>query len=96
VQKFSSKIRTYDANATLKNLREIAEEIRENELERALRKMVGISEREKGILDILTRRIVNKLLYEPTARLKEHAGKGDGETYDAVIRELFAIDQGGK
>lgn len=96
VQNFSSKIRTHDANATLKNLRELAEQIRETELERALRKMGRISEREKIMLDILTRRIVNKLLYEPTARLKEHAGKGEGETYDAVIRELFAIDQGGK
>jgi glutamyl-tRNA reductase len=89
---FLARIRSFSANDTLKDLRRLAEEIRENELERALRRMGHVSEREGEILDILTKRIVNKLLYEPTARLKEHAGNGNGDTYEAVIRELFAIN----
>ena len=90
---FYARIRSYDANDTLKDLRRLAEEIREKELSRALRRLGDISDREKEIVDILTRRIINKLLYEPTARLKEHASNGDGETYEAVIRDLFAIGQ---
>jgi len=90
-EKFYAHIRSYDAVDTLKQLREIAERIREEELTRALRRMHSISERDRGIVDLLTRRIINKILYEPTARLKEHASNSDGELYEAAIRELFAI-----
>jgi len=90
---FLARIRSFDANNTLKDLRRLAEKIREKELERALRRMGRVSAREEEILDVLTQRIVNKLLYEPTARLKEHARNGDGNTYEAVIRDLFAINQ---
>lgn len=93
VDDWYAHIRAYDANDTLKDLRKLAEEIRERELSRALRKLGIVSEREKAIVDLLTRRIVNKLLYEPTARLKEHTGHGDGETYEQAIRELFGIEQ---
>jgi glutamyl-tRNA reductase len=90
-ESFFAHLRAYNMNDTLKDLRRMAEGIRENELSRALRRLGQVSDREKEILEVLTRRIVNKLLYEPTARLKEHAGNGDGETYESVVRELFAI-----
>jgi glutamyl-tRNA reductase len=87
------RIKAFEANDTLKDLRKVAEEIREKELSRALRKLGKITDNEKAIVDLLTRRIVNKLLYEPTARLKEHVGRGDGEVFDEAIRELFGINQ---
>jgi glutamyl-tRNA reductase len=90
-ENFCARLRAYEAVDTLKDLRKVAESIREKELTRALRRLGSVSEREKEIVDLLTRRIVNKLLYEPTARLKEHASNGDGETYETVLRELFAI-----
>jgi glutamyl-tRNA reductase len=93
VQNSYARIKAYDANDTLKNLRKIAEEVRERELSRALRRLGQVTDREKAVVDLLTRRIVNKLLYEPTARLKEHMGRGDGEIYDEAIRELFGIGQ---
>jgi len=91
VESFDTHMRAYDANDTLRDLRRIADDIREKELSRALRKLGDIPNREKTIVELLTRRIVNKLLYEPTVRLKEHASNGDGETFQAVIRELFGI-----
>ena len=60
-------------------------------LKSTLRKLGDIPSREKTIVDLLTRRIVNKLLYEPTVRLKEHASNGDSEDFEAMIRELFSI-----
>ncbi len=93
VRGFFAHLREYDANDTVKDLMKIAEQIREEELSRALRKMGQVTTREREIVDILTKRLVNKLLYQPTATLKEHASDGDGETYEAVVRELFAIDR---
>jgi glutamyl-tRNA reductase len=90
-EKSYAYIRAHDANDTLRDLMTLAEEIREKELSRALNKIGKVSEREKKVLDLLTRRIINKLLYEPTTRLKEHMGNGDGEAYEAMLRELFAI-----
>ncbi|HXZ90291.1 MAG TPA: glutamyl-tRNA reductase, partial [Candidatus Dormibacteraeota bacterium] len=88
---FYGHLRAYDANDLLKDLMNVAEDIREKELSRALKKLGDVPGREKTILDLLTRRIVNKLLYEPTLRLKAHATNGDGENYETVIRELFNI-----
>jgi glutamyl-tRNA reductase len=90
-QNFYGHMRANDANDLLKDMRKVAEGIREEELSRALRKLGNVPNREKIILDLLTRRIVNKLLYEPTVRLKAHATNGDGENYETVIRELFDI-----
>ena len=90
-QNFHAHMRANDANDLLRDLRKVAEEIRETELSRALRKLGNVPNREKIILDLLTRRIVNKLLYEPTVRLKAHATNGDGENYENLIRELFDI-----
>ncbi len=92
-EKFYARMRAYNAADTLKDLRRVAEDIREKELSRALRRLGNVPAREKEIVDLLTQRIVNKLLFEPTTRLKEHASNGDSETYEAVIRELFAISR---
>jgi glutamyl-tRNA reductase len=91
VERFYARLRSYQVNDTLKELRRKAEEIRAHELSRALNRMDNISIHEKEMVDLLTRRIVNKLLYAPTTRLKEHASNGDGKAFDALVRELFAI-----
>jgi len=92
VSRFFTKLRSRRAGDTLKELHQLAEEIRQTELSRAFNRMDKISSRQKEMIDVLTKRIVNKLLYEPTRRLKKRAGNGD-EAFDLVIRELFAISQ---
>lgn len=88
-----SRIRANEATETLRELRKAAEKIRKSELSRALRKLGDLSERDRKIVDLLSKRIVNKLLYQPTEKLKEHASNGDGELFEQVLRELFAIEQ---
>jgi len=88
-----SRVRANEATETLRELRKAAEGIRKDELSRALRKLGELSERDRKIVDLLSKRIVNKLLYQPTEKLKEHASNGDGELFEQVLRELFAIEQ---
>jgi glutamyl-tRNA reductase len=64
-----------------------------NDLSKALLLRHNTSERDKQIMDRLTRLIINKLLHEPNTRIKEHVSKGDGESYEAVMREVFAMGQ---
>ena len=68
-----------------------AERIRTAELERALRGLENLDEPTRQRIEHLSRTLVNKLLHGPSARLRT-AGAGDVDTWERVIRELFALD----
>ena len=61
------------ADPAISALRARAEEIRRAELDRAADGWEGLSAADRARLDALTRRIVNKLLHEPTVALREAA-----------------------
>jgi glutamyl-tRNA reductase len=73
--------------------RQQAEAIRQRELERTLRFLGDDLDPETLIhVHALSRSLVNKLLHEPTLRLREQAGSGQAATYEAAIRDLFDLD----
>lgn len=80
---------------TIKALRERAERIKEEEVERAMRRLGG-GERERKIISSLGASIVHRLLHPPTVNLKAQAAEGrdlDGaEQYARVLRELFDLE----
>lgn len=76
------------AGATIRELRERADEFRVAELERSLRKLPDLTERERELVDILTKSIVNKLLHQPTMALRD---PDLGATNAAAVRRLFAM-----
>ena len=81
---------------TVAALRQRAEQIRRAELQKALGRMGDLSERQRATLEALTSAIVNKLLHQPTTRLKAQCdGQSDGRSADYVraVRELFALDE---
>ena len=78
------------------NFRQRAESIRQSELERMVPRLNGLSEHDLDVIDLLTHRIVNRLLHEPTVRLKRYAGhNGDGKLYAEALADLFALDEAG-
>ncbi len=84
--------RALDVVPTIVELRRRAEAIRQAEVEQALRRLNGLSDREREIIEMLSKRIVNKLLHEPTVRLKQHANGHSGFYYTEAMRELFGLD----
>ncbi|MEI7999752.1 MAG: glutamyl-tRNA reductase [Actinomycetes bacterium] len=70
-------------------LRERAEAIRTAEIERRRAAIDDPAVRE--IVESITRGLVNKLLHEPTVRLRDAAGSSLGETYADTLAELFAL-----
>jgi glutamyl-tRNA reductase len=75
------------------DLRRRAERIRHRALERALRDE-PIDATVRARMEHLSRVIVNKLLHEPTSRLRAAGGSAPNRDYERVIRELFALDDG--
>lgn len=71
-------------------LRQRVEEIRVGELDR-LAGEVSDDPALRATLDTVTRGIVNKLLHEPTVRLKDAAGTARGDLYADALVELFAL-----
>ena len=72
-------------------MRERVEQVRAAELERHARKLGGLSAAQRDAVDALTRSLVNKLLHEPSVRLKEDAGTPRGERNAAAVRDLFGL-----
>jgi len=84
--------RALDAAPTIADLRARAEALKTQELDKALHRLGDLSDREQQIVRILAHRLVNKLLHEPTVRLKHHAAQGDGYLYTGLVRELFGLE----
>jgi glutamyl-tRNA reductase len=74
------------------SLRARAEEIRMRELARAGRRLADLSPDERRAVEAVTVQIVNKLLHDPTVRLKEAAAGADGAAYADAVRHLFGLD----
>ena len=72
-------------------LRARAEEIRQRELARALAGLPDADASVRGQLEWLSVSLVNKLLDEPTRRLRAEATHGQAAPYADVTRELFGL-----
>ena len=73
------------------SLRDRAEAVRQSELLRFRTKLGALDEETRNAVDALTHGIINKLLHEPTVRLKEAAGTARGELYSDALSSLFDI-----
>jgi glutamyl-tRNA reductase len=79
-----------EVGPTIKELREKFEQVRQEELERNRSRF---SDAEFAAVDDMTRKIVNRLLHNPTVMLKEpRSTKDDMQSRIELIRSLFALD----
>jgi glutamyl-tRNA reductase len=75
------------------SLRDHVEEFRESELERASARLDALDPAAREVVEQITRGFVNKLLHEPTVRLKDASGSAHGELNADAIAALFALDE---
>ncbi len=79
-----------DSVPTIIALREKAEEIKKEELDKLLSKFPGLGEKEKKAIEYMAAAITNKLIHPPTAALKEDFE--DKDIMVATIKRLYGID----
>ena len=84
------------AAPAIKDLRDYFEEIRNEEVEKNKNKF---SSEDQEKLDIVTKRIINKILHHPTIELRkadDQSSATDAATKIGIIRDLFGIIPGKK
>ena len=84
--------RWYEARTVvplIRRLRAHAEVVRLQELAKAMRGLERLAPDERQKIDVLSQRIVNKILHGPTVRLRDAGAAEDGDTVLAAARYLF-------
>ncbi|MCG2709396.1 MAG: glutamyl-tRNA reductase [Thermodesulfovibrionales bacterium] len=80
-----------DAVPTIVALRDRADAIKKEEIEKLLNKLPRLEEKEKEAVEYMANAIINKLIHPPTAALKEDSE--DRDVLIAVIRKLYGLDE---
>jgi len=91
VDKFWQWFEKLDVAPTVTELREYAESIRADEVERTLAKLSGLDEGDRERIEQMTRAIINKLLHHPTVALKQKRPPEEEVALISYVRELFGL-----
>jgi glutamyl-tRNA reductase len=90
--RFAEWFASRQVTPVIKDLREWGQNIAEEELLQTLNRLSDADERTRQVVSQLAHRLVNRLLHEPTARLRLQANEGNGYAYAHAVRELFALN----
>jgi glutamyl-tRNA reductase len=79
----------------LSRFRSEIDQLREQELAAALRKLGHLSPADRAAVEQFSRALMNKFLHEPSVRLREAAANGRGLGIVDALRYLFALEDDG-
>ncbi|MEI7055984.1 glutamyl-tRNA reductase [Nocardioides sp. CCNWLW239] len=92
VAAFLSARRQSAVTPTVVALRSMATGVVDTEMERLDNKLPDLDEATRAEVLRTVRRVADKLLHEPTVRVKELANESGAVSYAAALAELFALD----
>ena len=91
VDHFMKWLNSRAAVPAIKALRQKGEEIRDAELEKALRKFGNLTVREEKILRSMANAITNRITNAPIIKLKEYSQTDQGHMYARILLDLFDL-----
>jgi glutamyl-tRNA reductase len=94
VTAFVAWLRGFDVAPTVAALRARADDLVGVELAALQRRQPELSEAQRADVARTVHRLVQRLLHEPTVRVRELAAGPGGDRYPALVRELFDLDPG--
>lgn len=77
---------------TIVALQQRGEEIKNCQLEHALGKLGGLTDKQEKVIRSMANTIVNQLLHEPITNLKEFATTRQGHLYTEILQNLFNLE----
>jgi glutamyl-tRNA reductase len=93
IQAFLDARRLASVTPTVVALRTMATGVVDAELERLESRVPGLDPEVRAELELAVRRVADKLMHQPTVRVKELANTTGAVSYAAALAELFALDQ---
>jgi glutamyl-tRNA reductase len=91
-ERYGDWLASLDVVPTITALRERGEEI----VQRVLRENEGrwesLSDADRRRLEVMARAVVNRMLHEPTLRIKDYAERGGSYVQLQALRELFGLE----
>jgi glutamyl-tRNA reductase len=76
----------------IRSLRTRWDDVRQRELERLWQKLSHVSADDRDAVEAFSKQLLNKLLHDPTKRLKQGAGNGRGIEFIDAVRYLHDLE----
>jgi glutamyl-tRNA reductase len=92
VEGFKAWYQALSVKPTIAQIRQKANNIVEDEVARALKRLPEAGEREREIIEAMANAIIKKVLHGPTARLNAQASNPDAVALTESARFLFGLD----
>jgi glutamyl-tRNA reductase len=92
VGRFSAWLASLDVVPTIAALRELGDGVIEQVLRENEPRWESLSEADRARVEVLARAVVNRLLHEPTLRLKGNVESDRSYVYVQALRELFGLE----
>ena len=89
---FLAARRSASVTPTVVALRTMATGVVDAELERLSSRLPGLDDAARAEIELAVRRVADKLLHQPTVRVKELANETGAVSYATALAELFALD----
>jgi glutamyl-tRNA reductase len=93
VRQFKGWMQSLEITPTIKEIREKAERIRQQELKKTLAHLRHLDRAEQESLESMTRSIVNKILHPTIMHIKKEGGVNGQKVYVDVARKLLGLDE---
>lgn len=93
LESYSSAERIRDIAPSVAALRKHARELINNELQRLASRTPLMAEEDRVEVEKSIRRVVDKLLHEPTVKVKELAAHSGTVSYESALQELFGLPE---
>lgn len=91
IERYRAERAAREVGPLVTSLRELGEDVRQAELERFRAKLGRLDPDARALVEAITQGVVNKLLHEPTVRVKDAAGTPRGDYYADALASLFDL-----
>jgi glutamyl-tRNA reductase len=91
IERYRAERAAREVGPLVTSLRDLAEDVRRGELDRYSAKLARLDPDARELIDAITQGVLNKLLHEPTVRVKDAAGTPRGDYYADALASLFDL-----
>jgi len=90
VEKFVKWLNTLKVSPIISSVRDYADKLRQQQLEKLFKQMPYLNEKERETIDLAMRSLINKLLHRPTMYIKDKAAKEGNTEVVKIFEDMFS------